>query len=130
VDEYPDSIKAWFKQIARQAVEEVLREQAAQGEREYLTTQEAAQLARVVPGTIRRWIREGRLPGANAGREVRVRRADLDRLMTCSAPGTLSPEALAQRDLRALHERTEARRSDAHPGPGITGRGRRRSRLT
>jgi len=48
---------------------------------EYLSTDAAAKVADVAGGTIRRWIREGKLVGHRAGRHVRVRRADLERLL-------------------------------------------------
>jgi excisionase family DNA binding protein len=38
-----------------------------------LTSAEAAELARVGQGTIRRWIREGRLPCQRAGRKITSR---------------------------------------------------------
>jgi chromosome partitioning protein len=44
---------------------------------ELLTTDEAADLLRVHPKTIRRWCAAGRLPSTMAGREYRIRRADL-----------------------------------------------------
>ena len=48
---------------------------------EFLSTPAAAQVADVAQGTIRRWVREGRLEAHRAGRVVRVRRADLERVL-------------------------------------------------
>jgi excisionase family DNA binding protein len=67
---------------------------------EYLSTRQAADLAAVAAGTIRRWIKAGRLPPLRAGREVRIRRADLEHLLStvghdCSLA---SPEELADHD--------------------------------
>src|SRR3954447_17061257 len=50
---------------------------------EYLTVTEAANLVRVSPSTIRRWIREGSLPAYRLGpRRVGLRRNDLATLVT------------------------------------------------
>jgi len=69
---------------------------------EYLSTNAAGKLAQVAPGTVRRWIREGRLIGLRAGRVVRVRRSELEQLLRDGArsrvDGDESPEALALRD--------------------------------
>jgi len=48
---------------------------------EYLSTRAAASFADVSGGTIRRWIREGKLPPHRAGRLVRVKRSELERMM-------------------------------------------------
>lgn len=76
---------------------------------EYLSTVEAALVAKVHEGTIRKWIKQERLADHSAGREYRVRRDELEALM---APGQrrrapraikgrpeISPEAAAMRDL-------------------------------
>lgn len=47
----------------------------------YLSVKDAANVAAVTTATIRRWVREQRLPEFRAGREVRVRREDLDALL-------------------------------------------------
>src|SRR5690242_10558312 len=44
---------------------------------EFLTVDEAATLLKVHPKTIRRWCASARLPATMAGREYRIRRADL-----------------------------------------------------
>ena len=75
---------------------------------EYLATREAAGIAGVAVGTIRRWVREGRLPEHRAGRVVRVRRSDLEKLLRSGRRRTgdladgLSPEARALRDFGAV----------------------------
>ena len=43
----------------------------------------AAELA-VHPGSLRRWIAQGRCPCVRLGRAVRLRRADLDRLIAAN----------------------------------------------
>jgi excisionase family DNA binding protein len=48
---------------------------------ELLSTAEAARYAKVTPRSIRRWLDQGKLRALHAGRELRIRRADLDALM-------------------------------------------------
>lgn len=48
---------------------------------DYLSTDEAAELAHVTPGTIRRWVRSKRLRRYNAGSHIRVHREDLERFL-------------------------------------------------
>jgi excisionase family DNA binding protein len=48
---------------------------------ELLTVQETAQLLRVAPLTIRRYIQEGRLPGVKVGKAVRVRKEAVERFL-------------------------------------------------
>ena len=91
----------------RQEITELVRQELLRGlDRldqgdEFMSTRAAAQLAGVAQGTVRRWIREGRLTAHHAGRVLRVKRADVERLM---ANGTrekhepMSPEELAARD--------------------------------
>lgn len=47
----------------------------------YLTIEEAAELLRIHPDTVRRLIREKRLPGKKLGREWRISREMLDKFM-------------------------------------------------
>lgn len=50
---------------------------------EYLTITDTAQALRVSTVTVHRWIKQGRLPAYHVGpRRVRVRRADLAKVMT------------------------------------------------
>lgn len=84
--------------IVRDEVARALAELRAPAE--YLSTADAAALAAVAEGTIRRWIREGRIAEHRAGRHVRVRRDDLEALLAGGArrPVDDSPEARARRD--------------------------------
>jgi excisionase family DNA binding protein len=75
--------RALIADIAREVIREELVNVTAPAD-SYLSTQDAAELADVSTGTIRRWIREGKLPPHRAGRLVRVRRAELERMMTDS----------------------------------------------
>jgi excisionase family DNA binding protein len=53
---------------------------------EYLSTKEVAAAAGVAQGTVRRWIREGKLRSCQAGRSVRVKRSDLENFMCRGVP--------------------------------------------
>lgn len=68
---------------------------------ELLSTAEAARYAKVTPRSIRRWLDQGKLRALHAGRELRIRRADLDQLMRTGRrrkAAALTPEQLAERD--------------------------------
>lgn len=45
---------------------------------EFLTVEEAADLIRIHPETLRQWLREDKFPGAKIGDNWRIRRADID----------------------------------------------------
>jgi excisionase family DNA binding protein len=81
------------------AVRLVLREELSKApERsEYLSVREAAEIANVIPGTIRSWIDAGKLGRFQAGRHVRVKRCDLDALLgqPVVTEREASPEELA-----------------------------------
>ncbi len=47
----------------------------------YLSVTKAARVADVAPGTIRAWIRQGRLASKRAGRVLRIGRSELERFM-------------------------------------------------
>jgi excisionase family DNA binding protein len=71
---------------------------------EFVSVAEAGRIAAVSPQAIRGWIRAGRLPGYNAGRVLRVRRAELEAFLVGAAPTAeqpeASPEELADRHFR------------------------------
>jgi excisionase family DNA binding protein len=69
---------------------------------DYLTVNAAAAFASVAPGTVRRWVREGELQNYRAGRTIRVKRNELERLLKSGSsrkrpPADETPEALALR---------------------------------
>ncbi len=55
---------------------------------ELLTIQETAQMLRVTPITVRRFIADGRLPAVKVGKGVRVRRGAVDGLVAPVTPQT------------------------------------------
>lgn len=90
------SLRDLIAGLVREEVRRALSE-ATQPD-EFLTTARAAEVAKVAQGTIRRWIRDGRLTPHHAGRELRVRRSDLDALMHDHGRGDRerTPEELAE----------------------------------
>lgn len=93
-----------FRQLVRDTVREVLREELAQHTRRnagpplgadegFLSVAKAARLADVAPGTIRAWIRAGRLTAQRAGRVLRVSRRELAQFMNGAPTGPSGAEA-------------------------------------
>ena len=60
-----------------------------------LTIRETAQLLKVNPITVRRYIAAGRLPAVRVGRAIRVRREALDALITPVEPTASRPQKRA-----------------------------------
>ena len=56
---------------------------------EFLTVAEVAELLKLNQQTLRNWIDQGYLPALRVGRRVRVRRTDLDELLT---KGSIQPQ--------------------------------------
>jgi excisionase family DNA binding protein len=95
------ALRETVREMVRAEVRAVLAEIAPRPD-DYLSTRAAAKLAGVADGTIRRWIRERRLESHRAGRHVRVRRADLERMMRDDGRRgrELSPEERAEEFVR------------------------------
>ncbi len=85
----PATLESSLRSIVRDVVREELRAALSErGERNtrgldgnengYLSIARAAKFADVAPGTLRRWIRTGRLPVRRAGRVYRIGRAELE----------------------------------------------------
>lgn len=94
-----------LRAVIADVVRRVLREERAPppAGAEYLSVADAARVAAVTPQTIRAWMTAGRLRRYRAGRELRVRRTELDELLAAAPAGDdelLSPELAAVRDLR------------------------------
>jgi excisionase family DNA binding protein len=58
--------------------------QAERSSSEFLTVEDVAGLCHAHPETVRKWLRQGRLPSVVIGRRRLVRRVDLDRLWETS----------------------------------------------
>lgn len=92
-------LERMIEAIVDRRLEERLAELRAPSS-EYLSVAEAAALARVTPGTIRRWVRAGELTRHEAGSRVRIRRDELERLLACEVvpiEKNLTPEERARR---------------------------------
>ncbi len=63
---------------------------------EYLSTADAAHIAKVTPGTIRRWVRGKLLTKHGSSSRVRIRRDELERYLAGEVEA-LSPEQRATR---------------------------------
>lgn len=80
--------------------DELAKARPANDSSEYVSTTEAARIASVTPGTIRRWVRAGELTRHEAGNRVRIRRDELEQLLRCEVVPidiNLSPEERARR---------------------------------
>jgi excisionase family DNA binding protein len=92
-----------LRQLVRETVREVLREELAPlahrnstlvsgADESYLSVAKAARVADVAPGTIRAWIRAGRLTVKRAGRVLRVSRRELAQFMAGTPTGPRGEE--------------------------------------
>lgn len=98
------SMRDLIREVVREVLRDELRERrnaspAMASEDRYLSVAKAADIAEVAPGTIRAWIRAGRLTGKHAGRELRVSRRELDQFMNAEVTGPNGVEAKK----RAVH---------------------------
>ncbi len=75
-----------LRTLIAEVVRAELGRSPSQAPDEYMTTGDAAKFAAVAPGTIRRWVRLGKLRDCRAGRRVRVSRADLQRMLRDGTP--------------------------------------------
>jgi excisionase family DNA binding protein len=76
---------------------------------EFLTVREAADLCRVHPATIRRWIDNGTLPAVHLGKGVRIRKRDLDALTDTEITRDLVTKAMNQTGLQQAMTELSAR---------------------
>jgi excisionase family DNA binding protein len=97
--------------VITDAVRQVVREELSKvPERsEYLSVREAAEIADVIPGTIRSWIEAGKLGRYQAGRHVRVKRSELDALL--GQPSTTDREISPEEQAFAAFRRRSGRAS-------------------
>lgn len=98
---------SWLRELVRDVIHEELALGAGDlrdGSDEYLTIRDAADIACVSQGCIRRWIRNDKLTEHRAGRVLRVRRTELNQLLAAGSrrrppsKTILSPEEMARRD--------------------------------
>ena len=84
------ALRVLLRDVVRDEVRAAIREELAAtlaataggpSTSEFLTTEEAATVARVEPATVREWVRRGDLRRHQAGRELRVRRDELEEFL-------------------------------------------------
>jgi len=96
--------EAALRELIAEEVRRAVREEVGRAPREdvFLSVARAAEVADVAPATIRKWIHEGRLPQHGAGRELRVRRTELEEFLAAprASDADATPEQAAVRYLR------------------------------
>ena len=100
------TMESAFLALVRQAVAEALADQQARSiapassppPAEYLTFDDAAAYASVSKGTIRNWVKAGRIGSYGVGRVARVKRAELDALLSQGGLREDLPSASEQAD--------------------------------
>ena len=92
------SVEAELRAIVRDEVRAIVREELrsviggrsnseAAGAAEFMSVAEAAKLIGISAGTIRTWIKDGRLVALHAGRKIRLRRTDVVGALDRGQPG-------------------------------------------
>jgi excisionase family DNA binding protein len=110
--ERTDPLAAYVCQLVDARVAAALARALGTGGAGLISTTEAARVAAVSTGTIRRWLAAGRLSTRRAGRVLRVDRAELQALLAAEpAPRRpkLSPEELALRAAATIVEERHRR---------------------
>lgn len=87
-----EGLRAFIADVVRA---EMKLSTAAPANDEYLSTADAAKIARVTPGTVRRWVRAKELARHGTGSRVRIKRAELERYL--AGEEQASPEDRARR---------------------------------
>ena len=97
-------MRAMLREVVRDEIRAAIAEAATDGAHAfrntdpggYLSVARAAKHADVAPGTIRAWIRKGRLQSRRAGRVLRVSRAELETFLATGI-GTMASKKIARR---------------------------------
>ena len=111
------ALMAAIESCVRKVVREELR--CAPGAAEYVAVQAAADRIDVAPATIREWINRGKLKRYHAGRELRVKVAELEALVAAEplphqTVGVVdaTPEDMAVRDALRDMKASKSRRNE------------------
>ena len=97
-----ESLRSIVRDVVREEIRAALDERAHASARNskasriddgYLSLSRAAKLADVAPGTLRRWIKEGRIPSQRAGRVYRLSRCDLETFLKSDRSGIVAEKA-------------------------------------
>lgn len=99
---FADLLRSIVRDEIRNALADARAEpRNASGADTYLSISKAARFADVAPGTVRTWIRRGRLPAKRAGRVLRISRGELETFLTACANRNASPNlATRAREIR------------------------------
>ena len=89
-----EGLRAFIADVVRSELSE-LKLTTRPANDDYLSTADAAEIARVAPSTIRRWAREHKLVKHGTGPRVRIRRDELERYL--AGAETASPEDRARK---------------------------------
>jgi excisionase family DNA binding protein len=90
-----DVIRQAIRNEVRRAVDEATRVD------EFLTTKAAAELAKVAPATIRRWLRSKALTKHTAGRVIRISRLELEKFLRNNGRAANDADEMSPEDLAA-----------------------------
>ena len=105
------SLEAYFLNLMRQAAREAVREElaaqlapraaanASATALEFLTYKQACQLTEYSKNTLRKYAREGKLQLSGEARATRIRRSELEALMTNTKSGDDRPDVATQADV-------------------------------
>lgn len=107
------SLETMIRKLVVECVRDAVRTEVAIFSRDsirnaddYLSVSKAARVADVAPGTIRAWIRAGRLCGRRAGRVWRVGRSELEQFLAGGATSDEKRAASARAvELRSGHKK-------------------------
>jgi excisionase family DNA binding protein len=104
-----DVVRELLRSVVRDEIRAAIAEAAAEKPNAfrngasdgYLSVAKAARHADVAPGTIRAWIRKGRLQSRRAGRVLRVSRSELEAFLATGI-GTTASKKIAKRARQLL----------------------------
>jgi excisionase family DNA binding protein len=100
-----ETIRNLVREVVREELRTALAERAADMQRRnrdprsadgYISIARAARFADVAPGTLRRWIRSGRLPVRRAGRVYRVSQVELEDFLARKGPSAAVVERASE----------------------------------
>lgn len=102
---FEDMMRSIVRDVVREEIHKALATTVTRNGRAdadgdgFMSIAKAAAFADIAPGTLRRWIREGRVTATRAGRDLRVTRAELMRFLSSGGPSASVSER-AQRIAR------------------------------
>ena len=106
-----EALRGLIRETVRSALRDELGKVRPAQADEYLPVGEAARIAGVIPGTIRTWIDAGRLGRYHAGRVLRVKRSELDALLSAPPPAPAREPTPEERAFEIFQNRRRKARS-------------------